>query len=78
MQPWAGQPTLECTIVDGTGRVSIVFLGRRQIAGIEPGARLVVEGVAGERNGQLVILNPDYELHPPMEAAQPAKKASRK
>ena len=78
VQPWAGQPTLECTIVDGTGRVSIVFLGRRQIAGIEPGTRLVVEGVAGERGGRLVILNPDYELLPPMEAEPPAKKASRK
>jgi amino acid transporter len=77
VQPWAGQPTLECTIVDGTGRVTIVFLGRRQIAGIEPGARLIVEGVAGERAGQLVILNPDYELLPPM-AAEPPKKASRK
>jgi hypothetical protein len=55
-----------------------VFLGRRQIAGIEPGARLIVEGVAGERAGQLVILNPDYELLPPMAAEPPAKKASRK
>jgi amino acid transporter len=78
VQPWAGQPTLECTIWDGTGRVTIVFLGRRHIAGIEPGARLVVEGVAGERAGQLVILNPDYELLPPMEAEPPAKKTSRK
>ncbi len=77
VQPWAGQPTLEITIVDGTGRIAVVFLGRRQIAGIEPGTRLVVEGIAGERGGQLVILNPEYELLPPMEADQPAKKSRK-
>ena len=26
VQPWAGQPTLECTITDGTGRLTVVFL----------------------------------------------------
>jgi amino acid transporter len=72
VQPWSGQPTLECTVADGTGRVIIVFLGRRQIAGIEPGARLVVDGMVGRRGDQLVILNPDYRLLPG-ETAAPAK-----
>src|SRR5581483_10220828 len=73
VQPWSGQPTLECTITDGTGRITVVFLGRRRIAGIEPGARLVVEGMVGTRAGQLVILNPDYRLLPGLEATPPTK-----
>jgi hypothetical protein len=78
VQPWSGQPTLECTIVDGTGRITVVFLGRRRIAGIEPGARLVVDGMVGTRAGQQVILNPDYRLLPGMEAAPPKKARSNR
>jgi amino acid transporter len=75
VQPWSGQPTLECTITDGTGRITVVFLGRRRIAGIEPGARLVIEGMVGTRAGHLVILNPEYRLLPGLEATPPPKKA---
>ncbi|MBV8160339.1 MAG: DNA-binding protein, partial [Acidimicrobiia bacterium] len=28
VQPWAGVPTLEGTLVDDTGGISVVFLGR--------------------------------------------------
>ena len=62
VQPWSGQPTLECTLVDYSGRIQIVFLGRRHVAGIEPGAELIVEGMVGEHLGRLVIRNPDYQL----------------
>jgi hypothetical protein len=62
IQPRAEVATLECELVDGTGTLSIVFLGRRAIAGIEAGARLRVEGTAGERHGRLALLNPVYEL----------------
>jgi hypothetical protein len=62
IQPWAGVPTLECTLVDATGGVAVVFLGRRQVAGIHPGTCLVVEGMVGEHNGRLAILNPEYDF----------------
>ena len=62
VQPWAGVSTLECTLTDETGALTIVFLGRRHIPGIETGARLAVSGVVGEHNGNLAILNPVYEL----------------
>jgi amino acid transporter len=71
VQPWSGQPTLECTVEDRSGRVTVVFLGRRQIAGIEPGARLVVDGMVGRRGEHLVILNPDYRILPGEMAAPP-------
>jgi hypothetical protein len=39
-----------------------VFQGRRRIPGIQPGARLVVEGMVGDWARRQAILNPDYEL----------------
>lgn len=62
VQPWAGVATLECTVVDDTAGVVVVFLGRRHVPGIELGTRLVVEGMVGDHRGRLAILNPDYEL----------------
>jgi hypothetical protein len=62
VQPRAEVPTLECVLVDDTGALSVVFLGRRSIAGIDVGVRLRVEGTAGESRGRLALLNPIYEL----------------
>jgi hypothetical protein len=62
VQPMAGIPTLQCTVVDATGGIGVVFLGRRQIAGIRPGVHIIVEGIAGTHQGRLAILNPAYEL----------------
>ena len=62
VQPRAGVAALQCTLADETGEITVVFLGRRQVAGIEPGAFVSVTGMAGERGGRLEILNPDYEL----------------
>ena len=38
IEPLAGSPSLECTLVDDTGGVSVVFFGRRHIEGVEIGA----------------------------------------
>jgi hypothetical protein len=62
VQPRAEVPTLECVLVDDTGALSVVFLGRRAVAGIDVGVRLRVEGTAGESRGRLALLNPIYEL----------------
>ncbi len=53
---------LECTLVDGTGAILLVFQGRRRIPGIQQGARLVAQGMVGAWEGRLAILNPEYEL----------------
>ncbi|HUR18627.1 MAG TPA: hypothetical protein VMZ51_06780 [Acidimicrobiales bacterium] len=65
VQPWADVATLECTLVDDSGGITVVFLGRRQIAGIHPGTRMSVEGVAGAHRDKLAMLNPDYTLLEP-------------
>jgi RecG-like helicase len=62
--PRAGSPSLEATISDGTGSLVAVWTGRRRIAGIAPGKRLVVagRGAPTDGRGRLLILNPTYEL----------------
>src|SRR6266542_1528522 len=60
-----GVPTVQAELYDGTGAVRLVWLGRRRIAGIEPGRSLVARGrIARQSNGDLVIYNPWYELRP--------------
>ncbi|MGO9583183.1 MAG: amino acid permease [Acidimicrobiales bacterium] len=60
VQPRAGVSSLECTIADGTGQVMAVFQGRRRVAGIEPGARVVVEGMVAARGRGVGMVNPLY------------------
>jgi amino acid transporter len=62
VQPRAGTSNLECILADETGRLLLVFQGRRRIPGIQPGAKLVVEGMVGDWARRQAILNPDYEL----------------
>jgi amino acid transporter len=63
VQPMSGVPSLECTLVDASGEaLLVVFLGRRAIAGIETGTRMVVEGTVGKHRDRLAMINPRYEL----------------
>ncbi len=62
VQPRAGTSNLECVLSDGTGGLLLVFQGRPKIAGIEPGARLVAEGMVGTWGRRPALLNPSFEL----------------
>ncbi len=62
VQPWSGVPALECTLSDESGGIAVVFLGRREVPGINVGVRLKAQGVVGEHHGQLAMLNPEYEI----------------
>ena len=62
MAPRGAAPVLEVEMWDETGGVSLQFLGRREIAGLEVGSQLRAEGMVGEEEGSMVILNPSYEL----------------
>jgi amino acid transporter len=70
VQPRAGTSNLECVLSDESGRLLLVFQGRRRIPGIQPGARLVVEGMVGDWARRQAILNPDYELIAGPEAGE--------
>ncbi|MFD4294830.1 OB-fold nucleic acid binding domain-containing protein [Rhodococcus sp. NPDC058505] len=54
--------TVQAELFDGTDPVTLVWIGRRRIPGIETGKKLLVRGRLGERNGQKTIYNPYYEL----------------
>jgi amino acid transporter len=62
VQPWGGAPSLEATIRDGRGMLTLVFLGRREIGGIGPGTVLTAEGVVGTHRNRPAMLNPTYTL----------------
>lgn len=57
-----GASALEAQLYDGSGQVTLVWLGRRRIEGIEPGRRLTVHGRIGRRGDAFVLYNPRYEL----------------
>jgi hypothetical protein len=62
-RPRGGSLTMEAELWDGTGRVTLVWLGRREIPGIQPGRRIVVHGRLTNQHGEPTIFNPAYELH---------------
>jgi hypothetical protein len=60
--------SVEATFTDGTGQMVARWLGRPSISGIRLGAALVVDGFVGSGpDGELVVLNPEYELTSPPE-----------
>jgi hypothetical protein len=63
--PRTNLPTLEADLYDGSDVVTLVFLGRRSIAGIEPGRQLTARGRIAIREDRKVIYNPYYELEAP-------------
>lgn len=60
--PTSQAPMLEVEMWDETGGITLQFLGRRSLAGLDVGAQLRAEGMVGEVDGLLTILNPNYEL----------------
>jgi RecG-like helicase len=60
--PSGGAPRVEVEIWDTTGGITLHFLGRREIAGLDVGSTICAEGMVGETQGSLTILNPSYEI----------------
>jgi RecG-like helicase len=64
LRPRAGAPSLEVELYDGSGTVTLVWLGRRELAGLTPGRRLRVSGRITTNGDRRVIFNPRYEFVP--------------
>lgn len=64
LRPRGGVPALEAELDDGSQVLTVIWLGRRQIAGIEPGRTMQIEGRIGVHHGHRVMFNPRYELLP--------------
>ena len=53
---------LEARVGDGTGTVTLIWMGRHEIPGIEAGREMRVEGRISTVDGQRRIYNPLYTL----------------
>ena len=62
LRPRDAAATLEAELFDGTEGVTLVWLGRRRIPGIEPGRTIKAHGRIAVRDGHKVLYNPYYEL----------------
>lgn len=60
--PRAGAPSLEVTINDGSAKATAIFFGRKALAGLSPGRRIVFDGLIQKQRGQMVLFNPAFDL----------------
>lgn len=65
IQPRTAAPAVEADLFDGTGTITLIWLGRDRISGIGPGTKLVVSGFAANRAHHRVMYNPRYEILAP-------------
>ncbi|MGZ4104185.1 MAG: OB-fold nucleic acid binding domain-containing protein, partial [Actinomycetota bacterium] len=68
VRPREGVPAVEALVGDGTGQITAVWLGRRQISGLMLGARVVLEGRLGGVPSRMQLMNPVTEFAPPENA----------
>lgn len=59
-----GPPMLRAEVGGGRDAVTVIWLGRTSIAGIEPGRPVALEGTLALRHGRKVMYNPRYDLAP--------------
>lgn len=64
LRPRGGVPALEAELYDGTGSITVIWLGRRQITGVVPGRSMEIQGRIGRHDGHRMMYNPRYELMP--------------
>jgi len=62
VRPLEGFESLEALVSDGTGEMSVLWMGRRSIPGLTLGTRIVVEGVVAKKRGGLKMVNPTFEF----------------
>ena len=62
VRPLEGHESLEAVVYDGTGDVTVVWMGRRSIPGLNLGTKLVVEGLLAEQRGERRLVNPRFEF----------------
>lgn len=60
--PADSAPHVDIEVWDETGGITLQFIGRREITGVGVGSTICAEGMVGEADGNLVILNPSYEI----------------
>jgi hypothetical protein len=62
VRPLEGSESLEAVVYDGTGEVTVVWMGRRSINGLNLGTHVIVEGLLAEQRGGRRMVNPTFEF----------------
>ena len=62
VRPLEGHESLEAILFDGTGEVTVMWMGRRAIRGLSLGTRLIVEGLLAEQRSERRLVNPTFEF----------------
>ena len=62
MKPRGGTPWLEAEFDDGSGAVTLIWMGRRDIPGVTAGRELEVTGRVSWVDGRRRMYNPYYQL----------------
>lgn len=62
MKPRSGTPWLEAEFTDGSGTITLVWMGRRSIPGVIAGRELKVTGRVSAVDGRRRMYNPYYQL----------------
>jgi hypothetical protein len=65
-------PAFRAELVDDSGRLDLIFLGRRNIPGLVSGCQCTIEGTVLVKGRRLAVWNPLYRI----EAAVPAPLAA--
>ena len=70
LRPRASAPSLEAEVYDGTGHITLVWIGHRRLSGVEVGRPISAQGRVTCPQGDATIFNPVYRLYPePVESA---------
>lgn len=70
-QARAGRPYLQVVVGDGTGALNIAFFGQLWLQRqFRPGSQLVFRGTVEQFRGELVMTNPEWEVHERLHTGQ--------
>ena len=62
ISPLGAEPRFQAELYDGSGVVTLIWLGRREVKGIEVDQHITVHGHIGFQNKDRIIYNPKFEL----------------
>lgn len=68
LSPRSEPPHLTAELFDGSGYITLVWMGRRDIPGIRPGTRMHVTGRVMMKNGRPLLFNPTYDVLAPQSS----------
>jgi len=64
LRPRAKAPTLEAEVYDGSGLITLVWIGHRRLSGVDVGRPITARGRVTCPAGEPTIFNPSYRLFP--------------